>query len=118
MTSTLQAGASTDTGLLRTRNEDRFWMNAEDGVFLVVDGMGGQVAGELAAQTAVEAVRESMAGSCAARAAEVRLRDAIACANNRIFALGAERAELAGMACVLTLALLEEGRITVGHVGD
>lgn len=118
MTATLQAGASTDTGLVRARNEDRFWMNEEDGVFLVVDGMGGQAAGELAAQTAVEAVRESMAAGSAGAPAERRVRDAIACANNRIFALGEERPELAGMACVLTLALVDEGRITIGHVGD
>ena len=36
------------------------WMDAERGVFLVVDGVGGQAAGELAAQTAVEAIRETI----------------------------------------------------------
>ena len=54
------AGAATDTGLLREHNEDRYWMDAERGVFLVVDGVGGQAAGELAAQTAVETIRETM----------------------------------------------------------
>ena len=63
MTSVFQAGAATDTGLLRSRNEDRYWMDAERGVFLVVDGMGGRAAGELAAQTAVDAVRESIAAA-------------------------------------------------------
>ena len=96
MTSTLQAGAATDTGLLRSRNEDRFWMDAESGVFLVVDGMGGQAAGELAAQTAVEAVRESMAASAKA-SAEDRVRKAIAGANNRIFALGEQHFGLGGL---------------------
>jgi len=113
----MQAGGATDTGLVRVLNEDRFWMDLERGVFLVVDGMGGQAAGELAAQTAVDAVRESLAANSAAPAEE-RVREAIATANNRIFEAAEERAELTGMACVLTLALVEEGRVTIGHVGD
>lgn len=117
MTSVFQAGAATDTGLLRSCNEDRYWMDAERGVFLVVDGMGGRAAGDLAAQTAVDAVRESIAAAAAA-SAEERVRKAIATANNRICVLGEEHPELRGMACVLTLALLEEDQVTIGHVGD
>ncbi len=117
MTTVFQAGAATDTGLLRSCNEDRYWMDAERGVFLVVDGVGGQAAGERAAQTAVDAVRESLAGAGTA-SAEERVREAIAGANNRICGLGEEHPELRGMACVLTLALLEEEQITIGHVGD
>jgi PPM family protein phosphatase len=110
------AGAATDTGLLREQNEDRYWMDAGRGIFLVVDGVGGQAAGELAAQTAVETIRESL--SRAAAPAEDRVRTAITLANNRIFHRAQEDEGHAGMACVLTLALLEEGRITIGHVGD
>jgi serine/threonine protein phosphatase PrpC len=117
MTTAFQAGAATDTGLLRSCNEDRYWMDAKRGVFLVVDGMGGQAAGELAAQTAVDAVRELMTGATTG-SAEERVRNAIAVANNRICGLGEEHPELRGMACVLTLALLEEEQITIGHVGD
>ncbi len=76
------------------RNEDRYWMDAERGVFLVVDGMGGQAAGELAAQTAVDAVRESIA-TAAPAGAEERVRKAIAAANNRIFELGEEHPSFA-----------------------
>ncbi|MGA1997327.1 MAG: hypothetical protein ABSH45_16245, partial [Bryobacteraceae bacterium] len=64
-TRTLSAGvwrpaAATDTGLVRARNEDRYWADAGRGVFLVVDGVGGQAAGEIAAETAVAAIRESV----------------------------------------------------------
>jgi PPM family protein phosphatase len=116
VTSPFHAGAATDTGLLRPHNEDRFYMDAAGGVFLVVDGMGGQAAGELAAQTAVEAVSDSLADR--EGDPEDRVRNAIACANNRIFALSEERAGLTGMACVLTLALVKDDRIVIGHVGD
>jgi serine/threonine protein phosphatase PrpC len=113
---TALAGAATDTGLLRDQNEDRYWMDASRGLFLVVDGVGGHAAGELAAQTAVETIREFMAWTEAAAADRVKL--AITSANNRIFRRAQEDEGRRGMACVLTLALVEDGRITIGHVGD
>ncbi|MGP8246519.1 MAG: protein phosphatase 2C domain-containing protein [Bryobacteraceae bacterium] len=107
--------AATDTGLVRARNEDRYWADAKRGVFLVVDGVGGQAAGEIAAETAVAAIRESVfeEGS-----PEERVRRAIAHANNRIYSKSHGEISLHGMACVLTLALVEGGEITIGHVGD
>jgi serine/threonine protein phosphatase PrpC len=117
VTAAFQAGGATDTGLLRRHNEDRFWIDADAGVFLVVDGMGGQAAGALAAETAVDAVREWLSAWSEAPPEE-RVREAIARANNRIFSLGEEHPELSGMGCVLTLALVRDGQITIGHVGD
>jgi PPM family protein phosphatase len=116
MIGTYTSGAATDTGLLRDHNEDRYWIDPEHGVFLVVDGVGGHAAGELAAETAVESIRESLADPSVA--VEQRVRTAITNANNRIFELAAKEEEHAGMACVLTLAVVENGEMTVGHVGD
>jgi serine/threonine protein phosphatase PrpC len=110
------AAAATDTGMLRERNEDRYWVDSTGGVFLVVDGVGGHRAGETAAQTAVESIRASL--SAIPGHVEARVRRAIAIANNRIFELAQERSDLRGMACVLTLAVVENGQITIGHVGD
>jgi serine/threonine protein phosphatase PrpC len=50
--------------------------------------------------------------------AEERVKAAITAANNRIFRRAQEEQENRGMACVLTLALVEDSRITIGHVGD
>ena len=117
--SEFRSAAATDTGLLREHNEDRYWIDAERGVFLVVDGVGGHAAGELAAQTAVEAIRELAAAvEPGAAAPEKRVRAAIAAANNRIFEIASRDGERKGMACVLTLAVVEDGQITIGHVGD
>src|SRR5580658_10194143 len=114
--SPFRSAAATDTGLVREHNEDRYFIDAARGVFLVVDGVGGHAAGELAAQTAVEAIKETFAAN--GLAAEKRVRAAIAAANNRIFHLAAGDGARQGMACVLTLAVVEDGQITVGHVGD
>ena len=46
------------------------------------------------------------------------MREAIAIANNEIYRRAAGSAELAGMGCVITLAIVADGRLTIGHVGD
>src|SRR5436305_419764 len=113
----LDCGAVTDTGLVRGHNEDRYWVDPARGAFLVVDGVGGQAAGERAADIAVSAIRDAITGSVGVPPAAL-VCDAIAAANNRIFAEAREHAELAGMACVLTLALVEGEQVAIGHVGD
>jgi hypothetical protein len=47
-----------------------------------------------------------------------RVRDAILLANQRIFERSTLEPQLKGMACVLTLAFVSDGALTVGHVGD
>jgi serine/threonine protein phosphatase PrpC len=113
----LNCGAATDIGLVRDHNEDRYWMDPPRGAFLVVDGVGGQAAGERAAEVAVAAIREEI-GEPAAVPPAARVRGAIAAANNRIYAEAQQDPRVAGMACVLTLALVEGEQVTVGHVGD
>jgi serine/threonine protein phosphatase PrpC len=111
-----RSGVATDTGLLRASNEDRYWIDDENGVFLVVDGVGGRAAGEIAAETAVEVIREEL--GAAIGSAEERVRQAIAAANNRIYAIARDSEDLHGMACVLTLAVVDASEMVIGHVGD
>jgi serine/threonine protein phosphatase PrpC len=119
----LNCGAASDTGLVRDHNEDRYWVDPAHGAFLVVDGVGGQAAGERAAEIAVSAIRERISGTDDRLSSSVmqqadRVREAIAAANNQIYAESQEHPNLAGMACVLTLALVEGPQVTIGHVGD
>jgi serine/threonine protein phosphatase PrpC len=109
------AGAS-DPGRVRNNNEDAYWMDAERGIFLVVDGIGGHAAGEKAAAIAVERVRARLERPTGTP--EQRIREAVALANNEILRAAAENPEWKGMACVLTLAMLENGSAIIGHVGD
>lgn len=111
-----RSGASSDRGLVRGENQDRSFVDDSSGVFLVVDGLGGHAAGEKAAETAVEVIQAELAK----REGDIaqRLRQAITAANNRICDLADENEDWRGMACVLTLAVIEGDRVVVGHVGD
>ncbi|MGO4879486.1 MAG: PP2C family protein-serine/threonine phosphatase [Bryobacteraceae bacterium] len=114
-----RSGVATDTGLVRASNEDRYWIDDENGVFLVVDGVGGHAAGETAAETAVAAIREELRTSHeTAGGAEERVRRAITAANNRIYEIAQQSGDLHGMACVLTLAMVDASEVLIGHVGD
>ncbi len=86
------------------------------GIYLVVDGLGGQVAGERAADAAVNIIGMRLARQTGTP--EGRVREAFALASTEIFELQARDPELKGMACVATLALIEKYRVVVGHVGD
>ncbi|MBV8903838.1 MAG: protein phosphatase 2C domain-containing protein [Acidobacteriia bacterium] len=109
------AGAS-DPGLVRTNNEDGFWCDPDRGVFLVADGIGGQAAGEKATEIALARIRARLERQTGT--AEERVREAIAMANNEILRAAESHPDWAGMACVLTLVLVEDGSVVVGHVGD
>jgi serine/threonine protein phosphatase PrpC len=111
-----RSGVASHTGLLRSKNEDRVFVDDASGVFLVVDGMGGRAAGELAAHTAAEVIPQQLENS--GGDVPERVRQAITTANNEIYRLAQERDECRGMACVLTLAVAHDDEITLGHVGD
>jgi serine/threonine protein phosphatase PrpC len=114
--SELAAACQTDAGRVRTNNEDLFMCDAERGIFAVIDGVGGQSAGEVAAAIARRVMLDRLARPLGTPAE--RVREAIALANNEIFRASEESPACRGMTCVLTVALVDDHRITIGHVGD
>ena len=112
----LRAAARTDCGRQRDANEDRYFLDLDSGVLLVIDGVGGHAAGEVAARIAHDTIQKRLERQDAA--ADVRIREAITLANQQILLQAEASPERNGMACVLTLGVLEGRRLTVGHVGD
>lgn len=112
----LKAAGGSDPGRVRGANEDRLYLDVERGIFLVADGVGGHAAGEVAARIAVDVVVQRLGRR--AGTPDQRVREAIALANNEIFRQAKHTPQHAGMTCVLTLALLTERGLTIGHVGD
>jgi serine/threonine protein phosphatase PrpC len=112
----LRFSGASDMGRVRRNNEDAFHIDGDRGIFLVVDGIGGQAAGEKAAEIAVERVRARLERQTGT--AEERIREAIAMANNEIVRAAGSNPQWQGMACVLTLALVESDSAVIGHVGD
>lgn len=115
-TPTIKCAADSHAGRERTNNEDRYYLNAELGIFFVVDGVGGHAAGEVAADVAVKVMRARLERQIG----EVRERiiEGVTLANNEIYRLAQDNENWAGMACVLTAAVIQGNQVTIGHVGD
>jgi PPM family protein phosphatase len=108
-----RSAAMTDAGRRRRRNEDSYIR--EPPLFAIADGMGGAQAGELASQLAATAFREA-AGTEASP--EQQVTDLILEANRRVFARSSEDQAVSGMGTTATVALVHDGGVTIGHVGD
>tara|TARA_R110002110_G_scaffold203378_1_gene414500 strand:- start:719 stop:1483 length:765 start_codon:yes stop_codon:yes gene_type:complete len=73
----------THIGLVRSINEDRLLVNAEQGIFAVSDGMGGHMRGDIAAQKVVNALADVSASTHHQQTAEA-VSQAIGKANTDI----------------------------------
>ena len=113
------AGVS-DVGRVRSSNEDAFFADPHAGLFVVADGMGGHVAGELASAIAVETVRESLSktGALTQNVIDARLHGAFADAEKAIEDHAATHPECAGMGTTLIVGLLRGNSLTLAHAGD
>jgi serine/threonine protein phosphatase PrpC len=96
-------------GRRRRRNEDAFVISPP--LFAVADGMGGAKAGEIASRLAAAAVREE-------EGERVDVGGLIQTANRRVFERSRDDASASGMGTTMTVALVENDHVTIGHVGD
>src|SRR5712692_1036171 len=112
----LQGAFRTDPGRVRTNNEDLALVDLDRGVYGVIDGVGGHAAGEVAAAIARDVILQRLARPLGTPAE--RVREAIAIANNEIFKRADASVSHHGMTCVVTVALVTDGLLTIGHVGD
>ena len=105
--------AASDTGRKRRRNEDSYVIAPP--LFAVADGMGGAQAGEIASKLAAVALEETDLG---ALSGEERVTSLIQEANRRVYERSNEDPNASGMGTTITVALVEDSGVTIGHVGD
>lgn len=123
---------SSDPGLKRSSNEDSYRSRPDLGLYIVADGMGGHVAGEVASRVAVEAVEvfiQETAGADKNRTWPFpfepalsleanRLKAAFRLANRKIASAIADSQDLRGMATTASALLTGPEGACVAHVGD
>jgi len=144
----LRVGVVSTVGNYRDHNEDNFYLPTsteklvgesvhdrehfvEVGVddvglklFVVADGMGGQLAGEKASQMAVEIIprelsrRLQSAAVSGDKAIQRAVRDAVAAANQEILGLSVVQTEYNNMGTTVVLALFHADRMYVAGIGD
>jgi PPM family protein phosphatase len=132
---TLQIKSSgiTDVGLKREGNEDSFTIEDSLGLYIVADGMGGHLAGEIASRISVEMINkvfrkwmEKDAGddeifghpdSSLSRKGNYIL-GGIRLANRVIYELALEKQEYHGMGTTVVVLLVTPSLVIAANVGD
>lgn len=119
-----------DTGKVREHNEDSIAFDADIGLLVLADGMGGYNAGEVASgiavKTVVNLVREAVERETLAEKdsdtglsrTAIILRDAIHRANKIIHHTARTQPQCEGMGTTIVSALFFDNKVTLAHVGD
>ncbi|MDT8422256.1 MAG: Stp1/IreP family PP2C-type Ser/Thr phosphatase [Desulfuromonadales bacterium] len=119
----------THVGMVRPHNEDALFFDQNRGLCVVADGMGGQLAGEVASRMAIDLVKETVAGGTDEGLVENsedeflplsvrRLASGIRLANQQIYRAGNESPEWRNMGTTIVAGLLNEAVFHIAHVGD
>lgn len=112
----------TDPGQMRDNNEDTFLAEPLKGnpyiIACVIDGVGGYEGGEVAASIAREVLLQKLSGPLPEPIAV--MQQALAAANEKIYAEKQQSRKNDQMACVLTMALvdMEKNTFFYAHIGD
>ena len=117
--------ALTDTGRVRTNNEDAVAIHENVQLVLLADGMGGYNAGEVASGMAINVIGAELAqwleeAPAAVSIAEVRraLQTCVDNANQAIFGASLANPQYLGMGTTLVVGVFWAGRLILGHIGD
>lgn len=109
-------GVKSDVGKVRSINQDSsLVLDGEFQLLAVADGMGGHKAGEIASAMAIETIRNYQGQTDDIRQ---MLNDIIEEADRRIYEAQVADVNCQGMGTTLTLAVVKENLLYIGHVGD
>ncbi|MDO9065095.1 MAG: Stp1/IreP family PP2C-type Ser/Thr phosphatase [Sulfuricella sp.] len=118
----LEIVSLTDTGKVRSHNEDNIATDNEAGFVILAVGMGGYNAGEVASDIAVTMLADGLKTALHAGLPEQGLgllvKSEIEKTNGAIYKTAQSQPQFLGMGTTLVCALFRDNRITVAHVGD
>lgn len=119
----LKYAARSDVGMIRSGNEDSYDadVNANRGLFVVADGMGGHAAGEVASLMAVQTAMRELADLKEiddAGNAGNKLAEALRSANRNIHDRMLAESDKQGMGTTASVLVLDQKRYLIGQVGD
>ena len=110
---------ATDVGATRQVNEDSMTVfDSPNGqVLAVCDGMGGQAAGDVASQLAVNIIENILTDNTFETPDEA-IRRSVLAANQGVLNRTAQNPELEGMGSTCAMLIIKDGRVYCGWVGD
>ena len=111
--SVVRTASLTDPGRRRRHNEDAYV--CEPPLFAIADGMGGAQAGELASRLAAATVGRAEPDG---RTGRERVVGLIEDANRSVYERASGDESVSGMGTTMTVALVEDDEVWIGHVGD
>src|SRR5437773_10922559 len=121
----LRVGAATDIGRMRAHNEDAYASDQAQGLFVVCDGMGGEQAGEVASQMAIDTIMASLKSAPTStpdgdgyRPQTTRLAAAVRQSNHVIWDAAHADKKRARMGTTCVGAWMADDIISLAHVGD
>jgi protein phosphatase len=119
----LHFASLSDTGHQRSRNEDAagFFTHgtpADSFLLVVADGVGGNLAGDVASRLAVDTISQEFSRLIISQDPAAALATSLITANQTIYQSGQENPDQDGMASTCTAAVIKDSEIILGHVGD
>ncbi len=115
----IESAGKTDVGLVREKNEDSMLIDPTVGLYVVCDGMGGHVGGQVASQLAVATISEVIKSSASPAGDDAdKLVTAIKAANQAVYSKAKADPSLHNMGTTV-VAIREDGDLLhLCHVGD
>lgn len=111
--------AATNRGKVRENNEDYYYIPGEvPNLFILADGMGGHLAGEIASQLAVFKIVEYFKNLSDKDDISQSIISAIKVANNEIYRAAKEDSHYRGMGTTLSLVYFKDEKMYYTNVGD
>ncbi|MCD4654419.1 protein phosphatase 2C domain-containing protein [bacterium] len=125
----MEAFGQTDIGCKRVVNQDAFFFDNNQPLYIVADGMGGHQAGDLASQLSIRAAVDFLAKQVQFEIEDQSIEDvlfieqelcrsAVVCANNEIYKMAEDYPELFGMGTTIDMMKIVGGYGIISHVGD